>query len=334
MFGTLLGGLPPPPIASDVSAGDEMAAALVAVVRAQEDAGLVPISDGRLATPDLVTLVAGLAGVGTRATGGAPTLEPGALPRWREPLTVDTWRATAALTERPTKQALPGPYSVGHRIARGQGASTEERARITLAFAEALHEEVAALAAVGCPLIEIEETEAHRIGGDDAERQLFRDAHHRLIDGVATHLSLSIVGGSAAQARAEVLLDAPYSSLAVDLIAGPDNWALVGETPGNRGIVAGALATLAGFPDGTDVLLYAARYAASTRGRGMERVGLGTAGGLATSSWTYAVEKMRRLGEAARLLNAPVDEQAEALDPRAVSSRAAATGRRRKPKRD
>ena len=37
--------------------------------------------------------------------------------------------------------------------------------------------EVRRLADAGCPLIEIEEPDAVRIGADEAERALFREAH-------------------------------------------------------------------------------------------------------------------------------------------------------------
>ena len=96
--------------------------------------------------------------------------------------------------------------------------------------------ELRALAAAGCPLIEIHEPAATEIGADPTERALFRDAHRRLLDGVEDpHLSLAITGGNADGAGIETLLSARYSSLALDLIAGPDNWRLVVATPGDRG---------------------------------------------------------------------------------------------------
>ena len=158
---------------------------------------------------------------------------------------------------------------------------------------------------------------------------LFREAHARLTDGLTgTHLSLAITGGNADAAGIETLLAAPYASLAVDLIAGPDNWRLVvAATPGDRGIVCGALGTRAGTDDGPELLLWAAAYAASTGGRGLERVGIATASSLAALPWAVAVRKMERLGEAARLAGQPGEERARHLDPRAVSIRSAALGR-------
>lgn len=301
MFGTLLGGLPPP---DTTDAGDPVEAA----VRAQEAAGLEPITDGRLGPSSPF-------GAGERA-----------FLDWREPLMLEAWRSTAARTPKAVKQALPGPYSIARRASR----SAKGRERAAMAAAEALHHEATALAASGCRLIEIEETEAHRIGSDPGERRLYRDAHRRLADGLdGTHMSLSIVGGSAWEAGAETILDAPYASLAVDLIAGPDNWRLVVRTPGERGIVAGALATASASDEGPEVLLWAAQYAASTGARGPQRVGLGTAGGLAGLTWEQALAKLERLGRAARLAGLPPGEElATSVNPASISARSAAVGRR------
>ena len=149
----------------------------------------------------------------------------------------------------------------------------------------------------------------------------------RLLDGVdGTHLSLAITGGSADAAGVDTILAAPYASLAVDLIAGPDNWRLVADAPGDIGIVCGALSPAADGDDGPEVLLWAAAYAASTGGRGPDRVGLATASSIAGLPWPDATRKIERIGAAARLAEAPAREAVSSLDPRAVSSRAAALG--------
>ena len=287
MFATLLGALPRPPVEADAPIGGLVEAA----VRAQEAAGLEPITDG----------------------GFGPADDP-----------VAAWRAAARLTDRAVKQALEGPYSHGRDGAR----RAAKRTAMTLARATALNTVLRELAGAGCPLIEIHEPAAVSIGPDPAERALYREAHHRLLEGVAdAHLSLALTGGNADTAGIETLLAAPYASLAVDLIAGPENWRLVTATPGNLGIVCGALSVAGDSYDGPEPLVWAAGYAASTWSRGLARVGLATAGTLAALTWASAVAKMTRLGEAARLAAAPADERVEAMDPRAVSSRAAALGR-------
>lgn len=231
------------------------------------------------------------------------------------PTIVARWSATSALTDRLVKAVLPGPYSSG---LTGSAAT---------AAIDATRADIAALVRAGCPFIEIHEPATSGIGFDKAERSRFREAHGRLLDGVSgAHLSLAITGGNADAAGIETLLAAPYASLAVDLIAGPDNWRLVVALPADRGIVCGALSAQPGSDDRPEVLLWAAGYAASTSGRGPTRVGLATASSLAHLSWEAAVRKMTVLGEAARLADLPPNERRQHLEPRSVDIRSAALG--------
>ena len=307
MFATLLGSLPRP--TADAALDDEGPVSVATsvlierAIRAQEAAGLEPVTDGRLGDTPFARLIA-------------------------PELAVEAWQRAAGLTDRAVKQAIPGPYSLGRLPdARQDPHQGAQRQRRTLELAEAIGAVALALAAAGCQLIEIEESEAHRIGDDERERQLFMAAHRRLTDGVAgTHLALSIVGGAADEAGVATILDAPYASLALDLIAGPDNWNLVARTPGDRGIVAGALS--AGTTDEPrEVLLWAAHYAASTGGRGIARVGLGSAGSWANLTWEVALRKLQLLGDAARLATLPPGEElARSVVPASISARRAAVG--------
>ncbi len=287
MFATLLGSLPRPPLSDDAP----LDALVEAAVRAQEAAGLEPITDG----------------------GFNPEED---LPA--------AWEATQRLTSVAVKQAVMGPYTLG----RSAAGPARERSAATLARAATLNVVLRELAAGGCPLIEVHEPAAVSIGTDEEERALFREAHLRLLDGVdGSHRSLALTGGNADGAGIETILAAPYASLAVDLIAGPDNWRLVVAAPGDRGIVCGALSTAADSHDGPELLLWAVGYAASSGGRGRGRVGLATASSLSHLPWELAVRKLEALGEAARLVDRPFRERVKALDPRAVSSRSAALGR-------
>ena len=298
MFATLLGALPRPsgpdgqPIADDD-------AAVVAVIEAQAASGLEPLTDGRLRT-------------------GASFWEPS-----RDPaIVVDAWQFAVGHTDGVVKQALPGPYTLGRR------GVAEDRDASTLTWARILREQVTALAEAGCQLIEIEESDAHLIGDDPAERRRFAEAHLNILEGIGdVHLSLAITGGNADTAGIETILAAPYASLAVDLIDGPDNWRLVTTTPGDRGIICGVVSTSETSDDGADLMLWAAAYASASEGRGATRVGLGTAGGLGELSWEVAERKMRALGEAARLAQLPLSEMAPHLDPRAINIKSAAMGR-------
>jgi hypothetical protein len=190
---------------------------------------------------------------------------------------------------------------------------------VTLALAEALREEIIALAEAGCPLVQINEDGATRIGDDPAERTLFREAQRRLIAGVGDiHLSLAICGGNADRAGEEAIFGAPYRSYLFDLIAGPDNWRLIARAPGDRGIVCGALDPAGSGNGAVEMLIWAAHYAASTGGRGMSRVGLASAAGLELVAPDQARAVMAMLGRAARLAEASREELEKELDPRAL----------------
>jgi methionine synthase II (cobalamin-independent) len=236
-------------------------------------------------------------------------------PSWDAAEIVTRWKFASGCTARAVKQALPGPYS---------GAGSAEDA------ADRLRESIDGLVAAGCQMIEIEEPAAVRIGDSGTERRRFAAAHRRLTDGLegTVHLSLVVTGGNADAAGPATFFDLPYGSYAFDLIAGPDNWRLIAQAPGDRGIVCGALDPRPGGSDAPEVLVWAAHYAASTGRRGLVRVGLANASTLAGLTRERARRKVLALAEAARL--ASVEDPmalAAALDPRAVDSRSAAIGR-------
>ena len=105
----------------------------------------------------------------------------------------------------------------------------------------------------------------------------------------------------------EAVFGAPYASHLFDLIAGPDNWYLVRAAPGDRGIICAAL--VAGVPgakrDQAPLLAWAAQYAASANGRGLDRVGLANASPLGGLTPAAAREALGGLGRAAALAALP-----------------------------
>jgi hypothetical protein len=221
---------------------------------------------------------------------------------------IGSWRATAERAGRLVKAVIAGPWTSRRSVA-------DVRA------------DIVALAAAGCPWIEVHEPAAVTLAS--GERARFADVHRELTAdlGPGVHLSLAITGGNADEAGVDTILAGAYASLALDLIEGPDNWRLAVAAPTEVGLICGAVAGREGSDDGPEVLLWAADYAASSRGRGMDRVGLATAGSLADLSWEAAAEKVSRLGEAARLVTASREERLASIDPRAVDIRSAALGR-------
>src|SRR5438094_288969 len=189
---------------------------------------------------------------------------------------VGAWRAAAAATDRPVKQVLAGPYSAGRDGAPSRPVELAESLRVT----------VVALAEAGCPFIEIDESAAEAIAVVAGERQRFVEAHHRLLDVVGgTHVSLALTGANLDGAGPTTFFDLPYASYAFDLIAGPDNWRLIAAAPQDRGIVCGALDPRPNGDETRELLIWAAHYAASTNGRGPNRVGLANAPSLAPLDW-------------------------------------------------
>ena len=115
-----------------------------------------------------------------------------------------------------------------------------------------------------------------------------------------------------------MVLGAPYQSYLFDLINGPDNWYLIREVPGDRGVVCGALRPDSPA-DQLPELVWAARYAASSNGRGVERVGVSNATSLAGLDPGAIARAAAALAKASRLAQLSPDQAvAEGLDPRAI----------------
>ncbi len=313
MFATLHGGLPTP---TDLDPGSAPPAAIAVVVRAQAGAGLDPVGDGDLWGDPLRRVALALGALET-ADG---RLVASGRSRWERPILVDAWRLAASAAReldppRSTKVRLPGPYS----LARAMAPDPADLGSLPDDLAEALNVEIRALETAGCPLVQVDEPDIVLVGEDERERRRFAGAQRRLLDGVGAHVMLAITGGSADLAGPATVFEAPYASILVDLIAGPDNWKLVRQAPGDRGIVCGVVP---GEPErqvDPPVLVWAAQYAAASNRRGLDRVGLATAGSLADLPWAEAERRMRLLAEGAELAAADPETQARRLDPRALA---------------
>jgi hypothetical protein len=221
----------------------------------------------------------------------------------------------------PVKAVLLGPFSGG----RASGLTAD-------AAAERIRVAILALAAAECPFVEIAEPDALSIAADPAAASSFAAAHRRLVDGSeGVHCSLALTGGNLDGAAPATFFDLPYASYAFDLIAGPDNWRLITQAPADRGIICGAIGLADGAEESREVLVWAAHYAASTNGRGLERVGLANAPSASGATPPSRSEVLRRLGivaEASRLAAVERGEDlARHLDPRAIDARSAALGR-------
>jgi hypothetical protein len=215
---------------------------------------------------------------------------------------------------------ITGPYTLAACAGAGDA----------VALGTLLLGELVALAAAGCPLVVVDEPEATRIGADDGARSRFRDAQRALLPGdPPLHAMLAITGGSAWEAGPETILEAPYASYLLDLIAGPDNWDLARAVPGDRGIVCAALRAPSA-DDQAPVLVWAAHYAASMRGRGLARVGLANAVPLGGLSSHEAAAALTGLARAARFAAMEPEEAIAAGLDRRTFAQPPGRGARRK----
>jgi methionine synthase II (cobalamin-independent) len=290
VFATLAGGLPDPP--SDDPDGR---------LRLQLEVGIEPVHDAL----------------------------PARVPATAIEVVVDAWRGTAAAAGSVAAKAIvPGPFTLAEADERG--GRRRSRGRVMDA-AERIAGAIEALAAAGCPLVQVDEPAAVRLAGSTRDRRAFRDAHVRLLAGPsvgAIHVSLAILGGDAEALGAEAIFEPPYRSYLFDLVSGPDNWRLVTSAPGERGVVCGVVPGAVGPTVTKEIAVWAAHYAASTNGRGLDRVGLATAGSLEGLGWAAAERRVRLLAEAARIAaDDSMEHLATELDPRAVGMKSAALGR-------
>jgi methionine synthase II (cobalamin-independent) len=188
------------------------------------------------------------------------------------------------------------------------------------------NDQLRALFVAGAPLVQVEEDGLAAIEADDrAAHRLAIDALVGLMDGVAGHVSLSILGGDASGAGPEVLYAAPFSSHLFDLILGPDGWRAARLAPRERGLILGVADCRTTIPEHVPVAVWAARYGASMGARGTERIGLAPSAGLEHLPLEVARAKLRRLAEAAAVAGLPVEAMREAM-PKEVLTRGAPPG--------
>ena len=303
MFATLAGSYPRP-------ARVPPAEALRLILGAQADAGLGLLSDG----------------IVHRSENESALVEA-----W----TVTRDAATAEGIELPIKLALLGPWA---RVAIPAGTGRARSSAPAVAAAEGaatrLTVAVAAVLAAGCQVVEIHEPAVTLPAGPRGDAA-FASVHRLLLAGLPgdAHATLAITGGDAEALGAETLFGLGYRSYLFDLIAGPDSWRTIAGAPADRGIILGVADATGARRVGLEEVAWAAGYAASLGGRGMERVGLSPSCGLDELDPVRARALIELLGEASRLLVGDPEVLARRFDPRAVDPRSAALGEYRPDRR-
>lgn len=130
-------------------------------IKTQEEIGLDVLVDGEMYRGDMATYFAEnldgfkISGL-VRSYGNRYYRKPiisGKI-KWRGPITVDIWKFTQSLTEKPVKGMLTGPYTM---MDWSFNEHYPNRREACLDIAHALHEEVKALADAGAKIIQIDE---------------------------------------------------------------------------------------------------------------------------------------------------------------------------------
>jgi methionine synthase II (cobalamin-independent) len=293
----------------------------------QELSGLAMLTDGAVATEDrLRPLVEGLGGTSTpRAVAlpdGAKVHAPrfDQAPLWQGSITVDAWRWADETSDIMVKQVLIGPYTIA-RLADPGGAPREV---LALGLAEALNQEIHALVAAGCPVIQVDEGALTTLGDDAGEWDLYRETQRRLTAGFEEHhLSLGLYRGGIHPAGHPAILNGPYRSYLVDALGGPDAWRFVFAVPPEIGVVIGALDASSTVLDETEVMVWAMAWAGAAE-RTAARVGIASNGSLRAVGRFAARRKIELMGEAVRIASmGPLQEVAETLDPTPLDSKMA-----------
>jgi 5-methyltetrahydropteroyltriglutamate--homocysteine methyltransferase len=229
-------------------------AELTRVLAEQTAAGLDLITDGQLGWADAITpLLNRLDGV----RFGAPTTLPGLPGPFRRPivqarlrrhelLCVDDFRRAAAVSERPVKMVLTGPYTLAHAA---DIATTAYRDANFLAeeLSAILAQEVTALADAGAPALQIDEP---LILAHPHDMRRLRALLEPIYDAAAgrTQMTVSTYGADAAALYAQ-LNSLPADVIAIDCAGRTDICAAIAETGSGKPLALGVVDGTSPAPD-------------------------------------------------------------------------------------
>ncbi len=153
---------------------------------------------------------------------------------WQSPILVRDYRFAAEHSPRPVKAIITGPYTLAAlSVDRHYGS----RRDVTLAIAEALHQEVLALQEAGAPVIQINEPLILRHKDD---LPLLAEALRRMLGGVRVETALYTWFGSI-EGLYPQLLDLPVDTIGIDLVSRPENWEVLCRAPFTKKLALGAI---------------------------------------------------------------------------------------------
>jgi 5-methyltetrahydropteroyltriglutamate--homocysteine methyltransferase len=213
------------------------------VIALQEAAGIDLPVDGQIAWDDEQTPVAAglegftIAGLIRYLDTNTYYREPeitGPV-RWRAPVMVEAFRFAQALTKRPVKVVLPGPYSL-YRFSKDR--HYRDPLQALRAVGEALAAESGALEEAGARWIHFEEPWLGRASAEDAPR--VRAALEPLLAGRSASTVIHVPFRSP-RAVFAVLRDLPWTAIGLDLVGAPDGWGLLADVPAGRTVALGLI---------------------------------------------------------------------------------------------
>ena len=144
--------------------------------------------------------------------------------RWTKPILVRDYEFALAHSTKPVKALITGPYTLA---ARSTDSHYNDRRRLVLELAQALHQEAQALAAAGAPVIQVNEPAILRHKED---APLLQEAITRMLDGIGAETALYTWFGDADGILPQ-LLELPVDVIGLDFVWGPANWEALRATP-------------------------------------------------------------------------------------------------------
>jgi 5-methyltetrahydropteroyltriglutamate--homocysteine methyltransferase len=215
----------------------------VEVIQEQIEAGVDIITDGQVRWDDDQTYVMrGLKGVeigslerylDTNTYYRQPEIT-GAL-GWEEPALVRDFQFARDNSAKPVKAIVTGPYTIA---ALSLDKHYNNREKLVMAIAEALRNDVKALADAGAEHIQVNDPVILRAG---SEAPLAAKALTTMLDGISAETGVYTWFGSAS-AVMPALLDTPADVIGLDFVSGRDSWDAVRSGFGKKlgfGIVDG-----------------------------------------------------------------------------------------------
>jgi 5-methyltetrahydropteroyltriglutamate--homocysteine methyltransferase len=214
----------------------------VEAIQEQIEAGIDIITDGQVRWDDDQTYVArNFAGVeigGLQRYMDTNTYfrEPevtGEI-RWQKPTLAADWKFAQENSSKPVKAIVPGPFTLA---VLSLDKHYNDRARLTAAYAEALRNEVDALADAGCAHIQVNDPMIVRYRDEAAT---IAAALTRVLDGVGPETGVYTWFGDCSGIL-DALLDTPADVIGLDFVAGPKNWDAIASANFGKKLGFGAI---------------------------------------------------------------------------------------------